>query len=131
MYQAPLGINVGANLFAREGYSLPYYVRVRARDALGSSNRYSIQIGRVDDYRLDNVYEFDLRFEKAFVIGPVSATPSIDVFNLFNSATVLYRDNRVGDFDARGGVFTKNPTFNQPTQVQSPRIVRLGVRVAF
>ena len=131
MYQAPLGINVGANFFAREGYSIPYYVRVRARDALGSSNRYSIQIGRVDDYRLDNVYEFDLRFEKAFVIGPVSATPSIDVFNLFNSATVLYRDNRVGDFDARGGVFTKNPTFNQPTQVQSPRIVRLGVRVAF
>jgi hypothetical protein len=131
LYQAPLGINVGANLFAREGYSIPYYVRVRARDALGSSNRYSIQIGRVDDYRLDNVYEFDLRFEKTFRVGPVQATASIDVFNLFNSATVTLRDNRVGDFDSRGSVFTKNPTFNQPTEVQSPRIVRLGARVFF
>jgi hypothetical protein len=131
MYQAPFGINVGANLFAREGYSIPYYVRVRARDALGSSNRYSIQIGRVDDYRLDNVYELDLRFEKTFPIGPVQVTASLDVFNVPNANTVTYRDNRVGDFDARGSAFTPNPTFNQPTQVQSPRIVRLGARVLF
>ena len=131
MYQAPLGINVGANLFAREGYSIPYYVRVRARDALGSANRYSIQIGHVDDYRLDNVYEFDLRFEKTFRIGPVSTTASIDVFNVFNSATVTARDNLVGNFDSRGAAFTANTTFNQPTQVQSPRIVRLGARVFF
>jgi len=131
LYQLPLGINVGGNLFAREGYSLPYYVRVRARDALGSANRYSIQIGRADDYRLDNVYEFDLRFEKTFRVGPVQATGSLDVFNVTNSDTVTYRDNRVGDFDSRGSAFTPNPTFNQPTQVQSPRIVRLGARVFF
>ena len=131
VYQLPLGFNLGGNFFAREGYSIPYYVRVRARDALGSANRYSIQIGHVDDYRLDNVYDFDLRLEKTFVIGPVSATASLDVFNVFNGATVTARDNRVGDFDSRGAAFTPNPTFNQPTVVQSPRIVRLGARVFF
>jgi len=131
LYQLPYGFSVGANFFAREGYSIPYYVRVRARDALGSSNRYSIQIGHVDDYRLDNVYEFDLRFEKNFKIGPVQATASLDVFNVFNGGTVTYRDNRVGDFDSRGSAFTPNPNFNQPTQVQSPRILRLGARVFF
>jgi hypothetical protein len=104
---------------------------VRARDALGSSNRYSIQIGHVDDYRLDNVYELDLRFEKTFKIGPTQVTASLDVFNLPNANTVTYRDNRVGDFDARGSAFTPNPTFNQPTEVQSPRIVRLGARIFF
>ncbi|MGA7992501.1 MAG: carboxypeptidase regulatory-like domain-containing protein [Thermoanaerobaculia bacterium] len=131
LYQLPLGLNVGANFLARQGYSIPYYVRVRARDAFGSSNRYSIQIGRVDDYRLDNVYELDMRLEKAFPIGPVQVTGSVDVFNVTNSSAVTYRDNRVGDFDARGSVFTPNPTFNQPTQVQSPRIVRIGARIAF
>ncbi|MEO8585413.1 MAG: TonB-dependent receptor [Acidobacteriota bacterium] len=129
LYELPFGINVGGNLFAREGYSIPYYVQVRARDALGSANRYNIQIGHVDDYRLDNVYEFDMRFEKTFRIGPVSTTASIDVFNVFNSATVTSRDNRTGAIDR--GVFTANPTFNLPTQVQSPRIVRLGARVFF
>ena len=106
-------------------------MRVRARDALGSSNRYSIQIGHVDDYRLDNVYEFDLRLEKNFRLGPVQATASLDVFNVFNGGTVTGRDNRVGDFDSRGSAFTPNSNFNLPTQVQSPRIVRLGARVFF
>ena len=65
------------------------------------------------------------------MIGPVSATASLDVFNVFNDATVTARDNRVGDFDSRGAAFTPNPTFNQPTVVQSPRIVRLGPRIFF
>jgi hypothetical protein len=53
------------------------------------------------------------------------------VFNVTNENTVTARDNRVGDFDSRGSVFTRNATFNQPTQVQSPRIVRIGARIAF
>jgi len=48
-----------------------------------------------------------------------------------NAATVLQRYQRVGDYKNSTGAFTQNPYFNQIIEVQSPRILRLGINVNF
>ncbi len=120
LYQLPLGFNVAANLFGRQGYSLPFYLRVRAPSGYADRTRQNLQIGRVDDFRLDNVYELDMRVEKNIPLGPLNVVGSIDVFNVTNNATILARDTQVN-----------SSTFDQVTEVQSPRIVRVGLRIAF
>jgi len=131
LYQGPWGINLGANFFGRQGFPNPFYVRTRAVDAAGVSHRYLTQIDQVDTFRYDNVYEFDLRLAKTFNFGQVAVTPAAELFNVANAATVLQRGQRVGDYRASNGKFSQNDTFNQIFEVQSPRIVRLGINVAF
>jgi hypothetical protein len=132
LYQGPWGIDLGANFFGRQGYPNPYYVRVRGvRDANDVSHTYFIQIGSIDTYRYDNVYEFDLRLSKTFQLGGLTIIPSAELFNVANANTVLSRYERTGDYRASRGTFTQNDFFNQIIEVQSPRIVRLGIAVNF
>jgi hypothetical protein len=131
MYQGPWGINLGVNFFGRQGYPNPYYVRARAVDAADVSHRYSIQIAQVDTFRYDDVYELDMRLAKTFNFGQVAVTPAAELFNVANAGTVLQRGQRAGDYRASTGVFSQASTFNQIFEVQSPRIVRLGINVAF
>ena len=139
LYQAPLGINVAGNFFGKEGNPASYYVRARYRSGNDAGVLASFDnrntIGSVDDYRLDNIYDFDLRFERPFQIGAVLVTPSIDIFNLFNGAAVLQRDNEVGRYTTENGSsgasFAPNPFFNQIVETQSPRVARVGIRVSF
>jgi len=77
------------------------------------------------------VYEFDLRLAKTFNFGQVAVTPAAELFNVANAGTILQRVQRVGDYRASTGRFTQNDLFNQISEVQSPRIVRLGINVAF
>lgn len=132
LYQGPWGINLGVNFFGRQGYPNPYYVRVRGiEDAAGISNTYFIQIDQIDTYRYDDVYELDLRLAKTFNIGDFSVTPTAELFNVANANTVLQRYQRAGDYRANRGTFTQNDYFNQIIEVQSPRIVRMGIAVNF
>jgi hypothetical protein len=134
LYQGPWGLDFGANVFGRQGYPNPYYVRTRAVDAAGNSHRYLTMIGQLDTYRYDNVYELDFRLAKTFQIGPVTVIPAAELFNVANSNTVLQRYQRVGDYRIKSNgdrVFSQNQYFNQIIEVQSPRIVRLGIQVNF
>ena len=131
LYQGPFGLDLGVNFFGREGYPNPYYVQTRARDAAGINHNYSILIGQLDTYRYDNVYELDLRLSKTFQIGGVQVIPAVELFNAANSGTVLQRYQRTGRYRASTGSFTQSDFFNQILEVQSPRIVRLGLQVNF
>jgi hypothetical protein len=129
LYQFPLGFQVGANFFGRQGFVLPYFVAVRG---VAASQPLLLQVGRVDDYRLGNVYELDLRLEKAFrIASSLTITPSIECFNALDRTTVLRRDLNVGTYDAKRQLFLPRPLFNTITQTQSPRILRAGLRVSF
>ncbi len=131
LYQGPWGIDFGVNFFGRQGYPNPYYVRTTARDAAGISHSYNILIDQVDTYRYDNVYELDFRLAKTFTIGGVTVIPAAELFNVANSGTVLQRYQRTGRYRASTGEFTPSSYFNQIIEVQSPRIVRLGLQVSF
>ena len=129
LYQGPFGLDLGANFFGRQGYPNPYYVRGRARDAAGISHTYSVLIDQIDTYRYGNVYELDLRLSKTFQLGPVQIIPAAELFNVANSGTVLQRYQRTGTY--RNGSFSQSQYFNQIIEVQSPRIVRLGIQLNF
>ena len=132
LYQAPLGVELGANFFGRQGYPNPYYVRVRGvTDAAGVSSTYLIQIANLDTYRYDNVYELDLRIARPFNLSGVQVIPTAEIFNVANANTVLQRVQRTGDYRVSTGNFTQYPFFNQILEVQSPRILRLGLTVNF
>jgi hypothetical protein len=118
LYQLPLGFNTAANLFGRQGYPIVWFTQVTGPDDLLTRN---IQLEPVNKARYKDVYNLDLRVEKEITIKPgISATVSADLFNAFNSAAILQRYNET-DID----------NVSKIKEIQSPRIWRFGLRVAF
>jgi hypothetical protein len=60
---------------------------------------------------------------KAFKVSRVGFNIDMDIFNVFNSGTVLGRQ-----YDKR---LTGVTGFNQILEIMSPRIVRIGLRFTF
>lgn len=121
LYQFNWGINVAASLNTREGYGRPYYEPVESADPLLPEKRVLLVDPR--DNRLAAATTFDLRGEKAFTFGSRELTFSADLFNLFNSSTVLGRQYDVTATGSTG--------YNQPLEIMNPRLLRFGVRFQF
>jgi hypothetical protein len=86
--------------------------------------------------RFDNVYELDLRIAKDFrFMNRVGMTLSGDLFNAPNKRTVLQRETSVirnaDPTPANPTGVTSNPGGNRITEMQSPRIWRLGAKFNF
>src|SRR4029077_13815659 len=65
LYQAPWGINLGANFVMRQGYAQPFYRdRVNFHDAAGTPSNQLLLVNSIDQFRLDPVSSFDARVEK-------------------------------------------------------------------
>jgi hypothetical protein len=123
MYEAKWGINFGGNLVTRQGYSQPFFrSQVVTTDTL--SNRKSVLLNNdFDSNRLPAVTSFDGRVEKMFTFGKAKFAVDFDVFNLFNSGTVLGKT-----YDAR---LTGALGYNQIREIIQPRIARIGLRLNF
>jgi hypothetical protein len=121
LYQFAHGINVAASLTAREGYGMPFFETVESADPLQPEKRVLLVDPR--ESRLPGVATFDLRGEKTFTFGGRELALSLDLFNAFNSATVLGRQYDVTTTGATG--------FNQPLEIMNPRLLRFGVRFQF
>jgi hypothetical protein len=120
LYQAPWGLNFGANFVYRQGYAQPYY---RDRVASGDpvlGNKEALLVNEVDQFRLDNVGSLDARVEKMFKFGKSSVALDLDLFQMLNSSTVLQRQ-----------LNARVTTYNSVLEVMNPRIARLGVRFLF
>ena len=120
MYQVmpdrPWGFNVAGNLFAREGYPLPYEFVATTAD--GRSNTAAVT-DELDAIRTDDIYVLDLRLEKDMQFTDnLSGILSLDAFNVTNDNSVLQRDRSL-----------QAPTANYVNQTLSPRIYRLGFRL--
>ena len=119
MYQVapdrPWGFNLAANLFAREGYPLPYFENFEALEGTKA-----VQVAReFDQFRGDDIFTTDLRVEKDIPFAQnLSATVSLDAFNVFNENYVLQRERNLGI-----------TTGNYLDETLSPRIYRLGFRI--
>ncbi len=123
MYQAPYGIDLGFNLTLRQGFGQPWYrSRVSTGDYFGSSKNVLL-ITDVGKNRLPAVTTFDFRLGKTIRVSRATFNVDLDVFNLFNSGTVLGRQ-----YDMR---FTGATGFDQVLEIMNPRIMRLGLRVNF
>ena len=111
-------------MVSRQGYSQPWYrSRVPGSGDYFSSSKSVLLVDSVDQARLDSVTTFDLRLGKAFRFWRASVNVDFDVFNLFNSGTVLGRQ-----YDYR---LTGATGFDQVLEIMSPRIARIGARFTF
>jgi hypothetical protein len=130
-YQIPLiESSIGFNLNGRQGYPIPYVVRVTAPRGEGAKNL--IVPSSVDSFRNPNVSDLDLRLAKDFHLSRAGLTLSIDAFNLLDSNTILQRNvTRLGTASASTGAFTALSASNRVTEVLSPRVFRVGARVTF
>ena len=121
LYQLPYGVNLAASLLSREGYGKPYFEPVESADPLLPEKR--VLLVDPANNRLPGVAMLDLRAEKAFSFGGRELAVTMDVFNAFNSATVLGRQYDV--------TATGRTGFDQPLEIMNPRLVRFGVRLQF
>jgi len=131
VYQIPvIETSLGFNLNGRQGYALPYIVRVTAPRGEGQKNL--LAPSSVDSFRNPNVADLDLRLAKDFHVSRLGLTLSVDAFNIFSSNTILQRDvTRLGASSATTGTFTPFAASNRITEVLSPRVFRVGARVNF
>jgi hypothetical protein len=68
----------------------------------------------------DRVQELDVRFSRIFRLGgKTQLTGNFDVYNLFNSSTVLNQNTRYG------------PTWQAPIQIMGGRLVKFGFQMNF
>jgi len=116
-YQLGKGFEVGANVFGRQGYAYPLYIR--ARGGLDGNIR-TLATADLDTNRYPSLWDSDIRVSKNIKIQRVSVLLSADVFNVFNADTVLARTRQL---DAA--------SFGQVNELISPRIMRVGLKVQF
>ncbi len=114
LYQIGKGFEIAGNLYAREGYIRPFNVTV--------NNTFADSVLAVDvgDDRLPNIWNLDMRLAWNKAIGGAQLNLSADVFNVFNSGTVLRR------VDA-----ADSSSFNRIDQILNPLLVRFGARLSF
>ena len=120
MYQAPWGLDFGANFILRQGYGEPFFrSRVNAHDPV-LANKNLLLTNGADQFRLSAVSLLDVRIEKMFKFSSMSFALDFDIFNVLNTATTLGLQ-----YDARSGLY------NSVQEIMNPRIARLGVRFTF
>ena len=113
------------NMVTRQGFGQPWHrtnVSVPS-DAFSRSKTVAV-FEDIDDNRLPTITSFDIRVAKRFTFAQrVNLNVDFDVFNLFNSGTVLGRQYDIRRTGATG--------FDQTLEIMNPRIARIGVRVGF
>jgi len=122
LYEAKWGINISANIVARQGFAEPFLPE-QCRDRGSARPQDRVLVPKVDDFRLPAVTSLDGRIEKVFKFGTSKLALDFDVFNLLNAGTVLGKQ-----YDVR---LTGPTGFGQTLEIMNPRIARLGARFTF
>ena len=119
----PWNFLLAGSVFGHQGYPTPYYVVDAPPDSLG--NRF-LAAGAADAHRLASVYEADMSISKVVPIaGKADITLSLNVFNVFNTKTILFRESdATNDGTNHGAAGTAD---NQ----QNPRVLSFGARLSF
>ncbi len=118
LYQLPYNFNISTNVFGRQGFPINWYLNSTSPTDGLTRNVVVVPAGS-DRYK--DVYEWDLQVGyvvKIFGTGTMTLTGSC--FNVLNSATVLQRFNRL-----------ERSNTAQIKEIQSPRVARFGVQIAF
>jgi hypothetical protein len=121
-YQARWGVTLAGSYLMRQGFSAPYFM---LSDTEGAGDTIApeknvLLVTDVGKNRLPTVHTFDARVSKNLTFRRANVNVDFDVFNLFNTATVLGRSYDLS-----------STSFDTVREIVNPRIVRLGVRFGF
>ena len=125
MYQVSHGFSVAGSLVTRDGYAEPFFrSRTPTGDPLGAK---TILIAPAPDaFRLPAATSFDARVEwKGTWGGRYSVALDLDVFNVFNTDTILGKQ-----LDARFET-TAVTGFGKTLEIMNPRVARVALRFMF
>jgi outer membrane receptor protein involved in Fe transport len=124
-YTAPAGIIVAGTLVSNTGYpfvstySVTRALAATAGVALTRSTQ-NVFLSDRGDERLPSVTLLDMRFSRAFrFAGNRRIEPQFDLYNLTNSSVVTTLNPAVGG------------TYQQPTAIVSPRIMKVSIALNF
>jgi hypothetical protein len=133
LYTLPWGkVNIGGNAQYRQGYPFPQAIVVTNRGGgVDPSAGTFYLLDKLGDKRHPNLFIADLKVERSFGIRTMQIIPSIDVFNVGNSNTVLARRRGQYTFNATTGVGSTPSNANQISGIVAPRVVRFGVRMTW
>jgi hypothetical protein len=111
--------SLGFNLSGRQGYPIPY---IHRSPYLASEQAYKYVLVPEDptEFRHEDIHNLDLRLAKDFRFGGVGTTFSVDIFNVTDQQPALQRNTRLGIVSG-----------DRITELQSPRVFRLGARLTF
>jgi hypothetical protein len=118
LYELPYQVNVSAFYNARQGY--PQEISVQGPARLRGVNQIDLLLNPVGDVRLPNYQNLDFHLERPIRFGMTRWTPSMDLFNVFDSNTVQAIRSRQNASNA-----------NQIQAILAPRVLRFGVRVSW
>jgi hypothetical protein len=118
LYELPRGFGAAATFWARQGFLNPYSLRLNAGDDGFVS---ALATPSVEDHRLANIADLDVRLDKTVRLrGEAALVLSAELFNVFNSGTVVYSSAEANS-EVLGRIYA----------ILNPRIVRFGVRLTF
>ncbi len=123
-YLLPGDINLAGSMIANNGY--PYVSTYNLTRAVAATQgitltraSQTVQLSERGNERFGNVMMVDLRLSKAFRFGSRSFSPQIDFFNIGNADTIVNHVVAVGG------------NYLQPSEILSPRIIRIGFAFNF
>jgi hypothetical protein len=124
-------INVAGGMGYNQGYPFPQEIAITSRPNSGGST--AVYLAPLGDVRYDNVFMMDFKVDKAFTFGAVRFIPSMDVFNLTNTNTVIAQRRTQYSYNATSGVGSSSSTLppNQISGIPAPRVIRFGLRVTW
>ena len=119
IYQLPAGFELGGALIGRQGYPLNAVITTSL--GVDGGSRGVVPAGGIDAQRLGDFWNFDLRLAKTIKLGgSFHANIAADLFNVFNTATILQSNRQLA-----------SSAFGSILEVPNPRILRIGVRLEF
>jgi hypothetical protein len=119
-YVAPYDINISGSYILNDGY--PFQSQFNVTRSVFSTLTRSGQVVRLSergDERLPDVAMVDLRISRTFRLADRRVTPIVEVFNLGNADTITGYNNNVGG------------SYLRPSEILSPRILRVGLSIDF
>ncbi len=123
-YLLPWDVSVAGTLISNSGYPYVSTASVTRAQALAAGvamtrATQTVLLSNRGDERLDAVTMLDLRLSKTFRFGTRSIGPQVDFFNITNADTATGVNGVVGG------------TYLFPSEILSPRIIRVGLVINF
>jgi hypothetical protein len=128
LVQLGWGFDLSTAVFGKQGGPYPVSLRLSAgRDGTIPA----LARDQIDDVRLENIWNLDLRLAKNLKLGGSTLTLSVEGFNMLNSGVVLSRFRFANSASFTQTIAGAESGLGRIEEILSPRIVRFGVRYQF